>query len=279
MTDIFFQFLDEIYTPNLNEMLRLDKSSIKLHTNHKHFGLCGVTVKASELYELTRHLEKVKNKYYPKQKNLISHYVDILNTRDSFSDLAINQQKSKSIRDSLSALVRNSNYNIDYIFIDKHEFVLRYGKFDSAQRLVRISKIKSNMFPASPAKDYNLYLLSLKHLIKNYYDFLIRNGGKGIIIAEARGEREDTELRQAFNTLLKVSVGSIKPSELRSVLLDLFIVPKRQNYAGTQLADLMIYPIYDATIPSHNIRTDHFVHFEKDIKPKITNGFTHVIPS
>jgi hypothetical protein len=279
MNNFYFLFLDEIYSPNLNDMLRLTKEDIFSHPSHKHFGLCGVILKSGDLYSLTKRLERFKQKYYPKQPNLISHYVDILNTRDSFSDLALDNLKSTAVHESLSSLVRDTKCAIDYIFIDKHGFAKKYGKFDVDQRLVRIKKVKSNMFPPASAKDYNLYLLSLKHLIKNYYNFLTQSKGQGIIVAEARGEREDSELRQAFNILLKEGVGTILAKDLRTALLDIYIVPKKQDYAGTQLADLLVYPIYDSAIPMHNIRNDHFIHYKTDIETKIINNSTHIIPT
>lgn len=279
MSKLYFEYLDEIYAPNLNEMLRLSKEEVFSHINHKHFGLCGVVLSSDMLYDLSRRLNHFKHKYYPLQPNLISHYVDILNTRDSFSDLSVNQTKYISVKSALSTLVRETKCSVDYIFIDKHDFIKKYGRFNQEKILVKINKVRSNMFPQAPAKDYNLYLLSLKHLIKNYYNFLIENDGQGIIVAEARGEREDSELRQAFNTLLQLGVGTILPKELRSVLLDIFIVPKKQNYPGTQLADLLIYPIYDFAIPGHNPRNDHFIHIKTDLKSKIINNTNHIIPT
>ncbi|MBL7036578.1 hypothetical protein ISR94_01845 [Candidatus Microgenomates bacterium] len=97
MTDnLYFMFLDEIYAPNLNEMLKFSKEDIFTKEKHFHFGISGVIVPSSGLYDLISRSERIKKKYYPKKNNLIFHYVDILNTRDNYSDLNRNLKKNLS---------------------------------------------------------------------------------------------------------------------------------------------------------------------------------------
>lgn len=149
--------------------------------------------------------------------------------------------------------------------------IKQYGTFNRSGRPVNIKKIGSNLFPKQPFVDYNLYLLCLRQLTIHFYQYLSnrRLSARGVIVAEARGKREDTELREAFQKIYYHGVGSIKPTELRRKILDLFIVPKTQNYIGTQLADLILYPTYDALVPQHGARNDHFLHFESCLKKKL----------
>lgn len=282
MTDnLYFLFLDEIYSPNLNDLLKLKKKEIFSHPNHKHFGISGAIISAAHLNDLNLKARRIKNKYYPDNENIIFHYVDILHGRDSFSDLYGNEKKKISFGQSLSSLIKDLDFKYQCVFIDKHELLKKFGVYDQEEKLIRIRKIGSNMFPKSPALDYNLYLLCLKSMLEFFFKFLVnrRIQARGIVINEARGEREDTELREAFNKININGISSISPKEFRKIILDLFIVPKRQNYIGTQLADLILYSTYDGTVSYHSPRKDHFISFEKLLKSKLLNKGIYIIPS
>lgn len=276
---LYFLFLDEIYAPNLNDLRSFSKTKIFSHLNHLHFGISGVYLPASCLNDLYLASRRIKQRYYPKAKNLIFHSVDILNDRNSFADLAKNSIKSKSFKASLNSLIQNTPFHYDCVFVDKHELIKKYGIFDQQQRVVKIAKIGSNLFPRSHFIDYNLYLLCLRKLVIDFTNYLCdkKVNARGIILAEARGEREDTELREAFYKIYDFGVGKLTPKNLRNIILDLFIVPKTQNYIGTQMADLVLYPTYDAKVPLHGTRKDHFINFDKVLRRKLKNGVT-VIP-
>jgi len=278
--NFYFLFLDEIYSPNLNEFLKFSEKEIFERKNHLHFGISGVIIPASYLSDLNFKSRRIKNKYYPKRKSLIFHYIDILNNRDCFSDLNLDQKKKKAFTDSLSGFIKNSDFKYSCVFIDKHELVEKYGIFDKADKLIKIKKIGSNLFPKSQILNYNLYLLCLKKTLEYFFKFITNRNlrARGIVIAEARGEREDTELREAFHKIHCYGISKITPTELRKIILDLFIVPKSQNYIGTQLADLVLYPTYDGAVPIHNIRNDHFISYEKILRRKLVNKGIDIIP-
>ncbi|MDP4010046.1 MAG: hypothetical protein Q8P53_03640 [Candidatus Shapirobacteria bacterium] len=281
MTDnLYFLFLDEIYTPNLNEFRNIIKDEIFNKIKHWHFGIAGTIFPASGVYDIYDKSRKIKNKYYSKQSNLIFHYVDTLNKKDAFSDLAKDPEKYCKYTLSLNSLVENSDFKYISSFVDKHELIKKYGVFDTNKKLVKIQKIGSNLFPKSPFLNYNLYLLCLKNIVVEFYNFISsRNiSARGIIVAEARGEREDSELRQAFQKMYYYGVSSIQPTQLRRVILDLFIVPKTQNYVGTQITDMLIYPTYDTFVPNHNSRKDHFITFNSNLKRKFLNSGVKITP-
>jgi len=200
MDNLFFLFLDEIYTPNLNEFRNISKDEIFNKPNHWHFGIAGTIFPASGIYDIYDKCRRIKNKYYPKQGNLIFHYVDTLNKKDVFSDLSKDPQKYQSYTSCLTSLVENSDFKYISSFVDKHELIKKYGIFNSENKLVKINKIGSNLFPKSQFLDYNLYLLCLKNIVVEFYNFISNRNisARGIIVAEARGEREDSELREAF---------------------------------------------------------------------------------
>jgi len=278
--NFYFLFLDEIYTPNLNEFLKFSEREIFERPNHLHFGISGVIIPASGLSDLNFKSRRIKNKYYPKQKSLIFHYIDILNNRDCFSDLKLNQKKKKAFTESLSSFVKGSDFKYSCVFVDKHELVKKYGVFDKTGRLVKVKRIGSNLFPKSQIIDYNLYLLCLKKILEYFFTFITNRNleARGIVVAEARGEREDAELREAFHKIHCYGISKIVSTELRKIILDLFIVPKSQNYIGTQLADLVLYSTYDSAVSAHNIRNDHFISYEKILKKKLVNKTINIIP-
>jgi hypothetical protein len=111
----------------------------------------------------------------------------------------------------------------------------------------------------------------LRYLLVSFYNFISqkKHETRGIIVAEARGKREDNELRTAFQKIYYDGVSSITPTQFRKTILDLFIVPKVEDYVGTQLADMIIYPTYDSQVPDHSARKDHFISFDKILKQKL----------
>lgn len=280
MTDtLFFLFLDEIYSPNLNEFKLATKKEIIESKIHRHFGLGGVIISASYLHDFYSKAKRIKNRYYPTRKNLIFHYVDMLNAKDDYSDLKVNIKKKRCFYDSVSDFIYSSSYKYVCVYIDKNELLKSYGIFDSSGKAIKIRKIGSNMFPKSPFMGYNLYLLCLKKLIISFYKYISDRShpARGIIVAEARGQKEDTEMREAFYKIYENGVSSIQATELRRVILDIFIVPKTQNYIGTQIADLVLYPTYDEGVKNHNCRQDHFISFGKRLNKKLI-GEVNIIP-
>lgn len=267
--NLYFIFLDEIYSPNLNEFRNLNKKEIFSHINHLHFGINGIIVPASYLYDLYAKANRIKNRYFPNQE-IIFHYTNTLNAKEEFFQLAKNEVQKKAYTASLRSFTINADFKFISVFVDKHELIKKYGSFDNSGKIVKIRKIGSNLFPKSPFIDYNLYLLCLRQILASFYRFISakKSPARGIIVAEARGKREDSELRKAFQKIYYQGILNIQPTNLRRVIVDLFIVPKTQDYIGTQLADMIIYPTYDSQVPNHNARDDHFINFETDLKKK-----------
>ena len=57
----------------------------------------------------------------------------------------------------------------------------------------------------------------------------------------------------------KIGAGSLSGKEIRDYITDLLIIQKSQNHLGTQLSDLISFPLFDYFIPNHNARSDHFI--------------------
>lgn len=276
--NFYYLFLDEIFTPNLVDLRRVTRKEIAEREKHHHFGIGGPIIAANRLPKLNFALRKLQSKYYPKSKFPILHYVDILHCRDLYSDLAINNDKRNDLINSIENLLMKTEFDAIFTFINKEKLILKHGIFYRDGIPKGIDKIIGNIYKSANLKKYDLYCLSLKFLLINYYEYLSRRNARGAIIAESRGDNEDVNLRNAFNEIQKQGIGDIGVLDLRGTINEIFIVHKKQNHAGLQLADSLIYPTYDNMVGDHNIRKDHFIDFEKVIKPKIYKNKIKIFP-
>ena len=251
-----FLCLDEHDSPNLTELNGRTRNEIKDSRNKRHFGICGVIIPRAIYPELNIEGRKIQEKCFGQY--LPFHYSEILNCSRKFAFLG----KEKSVRmrtvDLLNNLVSDTKFKVISCFVDKCGLALKYGVFHN-QKLSAIRRIKPNLSrPSSPSK-VNLYEISIKFILSKYYRYLTAHKKRGLIIAEARGEKEDKDLLDAFYMYQKSGAGSLSGRELRSCITDLLIVRKSQNHIGLQIADLITYPLYDCLVPGHNTRLDHFI--------------------
>lgn len=271
--------VDEIYAPNLNQLLKLTKNELFSHPSHWHFGLSGVIIPANQMSKINLKLHALQREFYPNKEFCILHYNDILNNKDCFTDLEIDNNKKESLIKAIRNILKKTNFKYISVFIDKHELIKKYGTFYRDGLIKNISKIRGNIYPSRSVVDYNLYALALKYLIKKFYEFLANQEkpARGLIIAEGIGTKEDTEMRNTFYRIQRNGISTINIKDLRKTVVDLLIVYKKQNHGGIQLADLLLYPTYDAKVPNHNIRHDHFISYEDYIKPKLIDEESVII--
>jgi hypothetical protein len=86
------------------------------------------------------------------------------------------------------------------------------------------------------------YLLSLRCLVERFvYSLGIRE--EGLIVAEARDETLNNELRLAWIDIRTSGTEYVQAAEIRRKVKDLHIREKSENIAGLQLADLIVSPL------------------------------------
>lgn len=259
--------LDEHDSPNLSELRGKKRKEIKSVPNHRHFGICGVIIPGATYSDIKLEGMRIQEKCFGKGVFKPFHYVEILNNSASYAFLGANLRKRQSLITLLQNYLHKSKFKIIACFIDKHLLALKHGIYYKGI-LSEISKIKPGLSSKSTPRKINLYLICLKYILKTYYDYLNKRKKKGIIIAESRGEREDTDLLKAFYYYQKLGISNISAKELRSHIIDLLIIHKKQNHLGCQIADLVTYPIYDYEIPNHNKRNDHLF-MRKELQGKL----------
>jgi hypothetical protein len=69
-----------------------------------------------------------------------------------------------------------------------------------------------------------------------------------LIVAEARGKKEDAELAETFERILREGGPSVSRERFAPIEFGLQFVPKMMNVVGTQMADLAAYPIARAVL-------------------------------
>ncbi len=153
--------------------------------------------------------------------DFIIHTADIVRRKGVFRSLT-----DKDFRDHFYAqtnqLMKSLDYKIVACCVRKEEHLKRYGL--------------AAMDP---------YMLSLKILVERFV-FEIKACGdaeKGIIVAEARDETLDNQLRLAWMELRTGGTEFVSAAEVRKHITDLQIREKSHNIAGLQIADLVVSPI------------------------------------
>ncbi|HSW47946.1 MAG TPA: DUF3800 domain-containing protein [Candidatus Saccharimonadales bacterium] len=253
-----FLCLDERDSPNLTELKGKTRKEIKEVSNIRYFGLCGITLSGINYPALNIQGRNIQDRFKQRNNHTPFHYIDILHKRDEYSWLLNDKDLCRSFLDRLNNLVRDTEYKIIGSFINKNELALQYGTFQDG-KLSLIKKIKPNISPLTTPAKINLYDISLKFLLADYFKYLKDKHRKGLIIAESRGDYEDANLLSSFYKYQKSGTGTLSGKDLRENILDLLIVKKKQNHIGIQIADLITYPIYDFFIPNHTVRNDHFI--------------------
>lgn len=262
-----FLCLDEFGSPNLSEFRNKSRKEVKNFSERSHFGITGVIIPGALYPQINVSGRRLQEKILGLNNFRPFHYSEILHNSRNFSFLGVNKGKRTSLVDSLNNLLKDTNFKIISNFVDKKRIALNYGNY-KADKLISISKIKPNISKTQDPSNINLYEISLKFIISEFYKHLKNKNLRGLIIAEARGEQEDRNMLDTFYQYQKLGAGSLSGTDIRERISDLLIIRKSQNHIGLQLADLVCFPVFDYFVPNHKVRTDHFI--KRDlIEPKI----------
>lgn len=90
----------------------------------------------------------------------------------------------------------------------------------------------------------NPYDLALTFALERLLPLLEKEGQtEAYLVAEARGKKEDDELRLSFLNIVTYGTYYNSADRFRKIKFHLRFKPKAMNVVGTQLADLAAYPI------------------------------------
>lgn len=100
----------------------------------------------------------------------------------------------------------------------------------------------------------NPYYLSLGFIMERYAIYLREKGATGLIVIESRNKADDNLLDIAYSKIMLQGTGFMKSDEFQKRIKGLIFIPKRENEIGTQLADLVAYPIATHILPKRDKR-------------------------
>jgi len=192
-----------------------DHSLVSIDKNYPIFVLVFVIFKKEDYIELVKDFKNFKFKYFG-YDTVILHENEIRREKGPFKFLKT-KEKKESFLYELTKIIDKSKCTVLSSIIDKNKLITKY---------------------ASPTNPYNL---SLKFLLERLYLLLQENHQTDKtthIIVEARGRKEDEELKNEFQNIIN------KNNFFNKVLpFELIIAHKQINSDGMQLADLMARPI------------------------------------
>ena len=182
--------------------------------------LCGCFIKKDYFdSKLTDKFNKLKLKYF-KTTKIVLHSRDIRKWQNEFKILGDPKIRNEFYKD-LDGLIASAEFNIITTAILKDKLIEQYG----------------------PRTD-NPYELSLTFILERT-TFLSDNiGCKSVeMVAEARGKKEDASLHNQHQLILSHGTAYVDNLRLRSRFSDIKFVKKAENNLGTQIADLVAYPL------------------------------------
>jgi hypothetical protein len=93
---------------------------------------------------------------------------------------------------------------------------------------------------------FDPYHYVLTCLVERFVFWLIRTGGRGDVMGEARGPFHDGRLRRAFRYIYNNGTGFLDPLTVQKRLIsrELRLEPKSANIAALQVADLLAHPAH-----------------------------------
>ncbi len=189
----------------------------------RYLGLTGTFIE-SEHYRITfqPEIEGFKQKHFPHNPDepVILHRADIINRRGPFWRLR-DTEKEQAFNEDFLQFIREQDYRIITVVIDKKAHIERYGKVA-----------------------YHPYHYCLAALLERYCGFLNFYNAQGDVLAESRGGTEDLELKRAYQKLYKQGTWYWGSKSFQRALTssEIKVKPKSVNIAGLQLSDLLAYP-------------------------------------
>ena len=164
-------------------------------------------------------VNKLKTKHF-KDPNIILHSRDIRKWQKQFKCLG-DINKRKDFYKDLDNLIKTSKFIIISSAINKNKLIQQYG----------------------PRAD-NPYNMSLSFILERSIFYTDNIGCNFIeIVAESRGKKEDSQLFTQYQLILFNGTKYITDERFKSKIKSFKFVDKSENNTGTQIADLIAYPI------------------------------------
>lgn len=135
------------------------------------------------------------------------------------------------------------------------EFLQRLQTWDFTVITVTIDKAEHKSLYGDSHKHPYHYCLEV--MLERYVRWLETAEMTGDVLAEGRGKVEDTELKRAYQKFYEYGSRFVDSPQIKSCLTtnELKIKTKDRNICGLQLADLLAYPSYRASLADRKIQS------------------------
>lgn len=221
----------------------------------RYLGLTGTIFKEDNIPTFVHQLEDLKKKHFPYDPDdpLIFSRKAIMQMKGVFGKLN-DPAIEAAFNEDILALFRYSKYRIITVVIDKETHIRKYGH-----------------------AAWHPYHYCLTAMLERYCGFLIFRNARGDVIGEARGKKEDNELRATFSHVYHRGTWYRDPQFFNQTLTSpkLKLKPKRQNIAGLQLSDLLAYPSKHEILLDHDRIPDPGNAFWKQIADAIAGKYNY----
>ncbi|SKB00056.1 Protein of unknown function [Caloramator quimbayensis] len=227
----YILFVDENGDSNLKYIKKCIINKHLPDNNNRFLTITGTIVKKEDLTNIKNKILALKQKYWENGmfyykghlKRVCFHSVDIRTKKGPFSDKIIRYNDFiidlSAILDEIPAIIVSST-------IDKYNLYMKYN---------------------SP---YNPYNLSLNFVLERFVKYILKPGEKGIVILEARGEKDDKKLLDHIKFIIDNGTNVVS-SNYFSKIKGVFFNPKwhaqsngKKSYFGLEITDLYSYPIF-----------------------------------
>jgi len=182
--------------------------------------LCGCLIE-KEHYEkyLIPQINTLKKKYF-NRTDIILHSRDIRKWQNDFKILGDPKIRS-DFYNSLDNLISQTEFTVISAAVLKNKLIEQYGP-------------QAN----------NPYDLSLTFVLERTIFLTDRfNCNKVEIVAEARGKNEDAKLHDQYQIITTNGTQYVESERFNKRFQDIDFKKKKENIAGTQLCDLVAYPL------------------------------------
>jgi hypothetical protein len=114
---------------------------------------------------------------------------------------------------------------------------------------------------------YHPYHYCLAVMLERYVLFLLSRSGKGDVMVESRGGKEDLKLKDSYSRLFEKGTDYVQASTWQKCLTshELKAKPKSANIEGLQLADLIAHPSRREVLLEHGLLKDERSVFGENI--------------
>ncbi len=188
------------------------------------------------------HLEEIKRRHFGERMHadepLVLHRKELVNAKFPFQALRDPKTRSAFDRDLLH-FIEETEYSVVTVTLDKREHSEKYQVWR-----------------------YDPYHYCMAVLMERFVLWLEQRGCRGDVMAESRGGREDMRLKKAFRKLYEDGTDFVRAEKFQHCLTsgELKVRPKSGNVACLQLADLIAFPSFKASLnpPSFALPEDVF---------------------